>query len=152
MNKYFTADEIDKLIEVGPEKAVREIFKNKKGCRCKECEELHDNVIKHLEHPFYKDAQDYREQERVGQIVKGSEKYPEPFNPLSWTPKQLLQHAMQENIDQGHYQYGLYVWINKLEHELDELKFAKQEAEFWRLRAVELNEKLNGKSGGESNE
>jgi hypothetical protein len=153
LDKYFTESEIDKLVEIGPEK-VREIFHNKGGCRCKDCEELRDNAAKHLESHFYTEANQYRERERIGQIVKGAEKYPEPFNPASWTAKELLQHAMQENIDQGHYIYGLFEKIEAMEQELEkyknrckdyeikinkydqELKFAKQDAEYWRLKAI----------------
>jgi hypothetical protein len=122
LDKYFTAEEIDKLVELGPEKIAREIFHNKPGCRCKDCEELRKNAAKHLEHPFYSEANKYREQERIGQIVKGSEKYQEPFNPASWTAKQLLSHAMQENVDQGHYIYGLYEKIEEMERELVKYK------------------------------
>jgi hypothetical protein len=121
LDKYFTADEIDKLVEIGPEK-IRKIYAKKAVCQCEDCREKQNNLFKHLEHDFYKDAQDYREQERIGQIVKGSEKYPEPFNPDSWSAKELLQHAMQENIDQGHYIYGLYSKISKLERENADLK------------------------------
>jgi hypothetical protein len=147
LDKYFTADEIDKLVELGPEKIAREIFHNKPGCRCKDCEKLRNNAAKHLEHPFYSEANKYREQERIGQIVKGSEKYKEPFDPTSWTAKELLSHAMQENVDQGHYIYGLYTKIEALEMELAQ---AKQEAEYWRLRCINENKTL--KSGVFTNE
>jgi hypothetical protein len=36
------------------------------------------------------------------QIQKGMEKYGTPLNPSDWTGKQLLNHAVQENVDQMH--------------------------------------------------
>lgn len=73
-----------------------------------------ENKLKHLKHPFYDEANEYREMVRNEQILKGAEKYPEPFNPFSWTPEQLIQHFMQENVDQSHYAFGLYQQIQKL--------------------------------------
>lgn len=78
-----------------------------------------ENTKKHLNHPFYEDANSYRESVRLDQILKGAEKYPEPFNPKSWTSKQLVEHAMQENVDQAHYIYGLFTRIVELEQALD---------------------------------
>lgn len=77
------------------------------------------NYEKHLNHPFYEKAEIVRQTVRLGQIKKGAEKYPEPFNPDSWTAQELLEHAMQENVDQAHYMYGLYEKITKLEKALD---------------------------------
>ncbi|QGF21765.1 hypothetical protein Sam46_gp66 [Bacillus phage vB_BcM_Sam46] len=88
----------------------------------KRFEEKKENKKRHLLHPFYQRANEYREEERRNQIVKGSEKYPTPFEPMEWTPKQLLQHAMQENVDQAHYIYGLYEWIEEMENEISSLK------------------------------
>lgn len=61
----------------------------------------------HLSHPFYRDSENYRHDIRNQQIEKGARKYPEPFTPSSWTNKQLADHAMQENVDQSHYIYGM---------------------------------------------
>lgn len=83
---------------------------------------LGENEEKHLNHPFYAECNQYRETVRREQVLKGAHKYPEPFNPFSWSPKQLLQHAMQENVDQGHYIYGLYEWLEKMEKEIEHLK------------------------------
>jgi antitoxin component HigA of HigAB toxin-antitoxin module len=94
-----------------------------------EKEPVDENEQLHLNHEFYKRAAEYREGERIGQIIKGAHKYPEPFNPFSWSPRQLLQHAMQENVDQGHYIYGLYEWLEKLGKEYDILKL---EIDNWR--------------------
>jgi hypothetical protein len=85
-------------------------------------EETTANEEKHLNHPFYAEANQYRETVRREQVLKGAHKYPEPFNPFSWSPKELLQHAMQENVDQGHYEYGLYLWIERMEKERDDWK------------------------------
>lgn len=76
------------------------------------------NALKHFNHPFYAEADQYRQDVRKEQINKGAEKYPEPFNPHSWTARQLLRHAMQENVDQAHYIYGLYEQTDRISHEL----------------------------------
>jgi hypothetical protein len=78
-----------------------------------------DNEQKHLQHGFYKESEAYREQIRIGQIIKGAHKYPEPFDPFNWSPKELLAHAMQENVDQAHYEYGLYLWIDRMIQQLE---------------------------------
>lgn len=85
------------------------------------------NEQRHLDSPFYKESNEYREIIRLGQILKGAEKYPEPFNPHSWKPEELLAHAMQENVDQGHYIYGLYEKIREMEKELESLRRFKNE-------------------------
>lgn len=61
----------------------------------------------HLSHPFYQQAKEEWEKVRQGQICKGAEKYPEPFTPSSWTNTQLVEHAIQENVDQLHYIFGM---------------------------------------------
>lgn len=83
---------------------------------------MSENIRKHLTSPFYKEAHQWRERVREGQIIKGAMKYPEPFNPDSWTNEELINHAMMENVDQGHYIYGLYHRSIKLEKENQELK------------------------------
>lgn len=65
--------------------------------------------------PFYEDAHTYREAVRRGQIVKGLSKYGRPFNSSDWTAEELLAHAMQENVDQAHYIYGLYELLKAAE-------------------------------------
>jgi hypothetical protein len=65
-----------------------------------------ENEQKHLQWPFYQDAAAYREQIRIGQIIKGSKKYPEPFTTASWSNEEIIAHAMQENVDQEHYIYA----------------------------------------------
>jgi|GEM_PF-5109668 len=88
-------------------------------CQCLDCRKKKENLEKHLNHPFYQKANNYREEVRIGQIKKGSEKYLEPFNPKSWTAKELLEHAMQENVDQAHYIYGLYEKIEEYQKQLE---------------------------------
>lgn len=105
------------------------------NCHCDDCVgerqfaslQVLDNERRHLEHPFYGDANKYREDVRREQILKGAAKYPEPFNPKSWTAKELLQHAMQENVDQAHYIFGLYEKISEIEAESDKMHFSISE-------------------------
>jgi predicted lipoprotein len=73
---------------------------------------------KHLNHQFYKDAKAYIEKMRIGQILKGANKYPEPFTTASWTSEQIIQHAMQENVDQAHYIYAAMERMWQLEKDL----------------------------------
>jgi hypothetical protein len=80
------------------------------------------DVAKHLNHPFYADASNYREHIRLGQILKGAEKYDEPYKPENYTLDEQIEHFMQENVDQAHYAYGLYVNCKKLMEENRELK------------------------------
>lgn len=81
-------------------------------------------------YPFYQRARELWMETQVEQIVKGLHKYEEPFNPRSWTPEELLKHAMQENVDQQHYLVGLFEHIEALKRENT---FLKTEVE--RLRA-----------------
>lgn len=73
----------------------------------------------HLNHPFYKDVETYREDVRIGQIIKGSEKYPEPFTTSSWTNDEIVEHAMQENVDQAHYIYAAKERMDELQRKVD---------------------------------
>jgi hypothetical protein len=79
-----------------------------------------ENEQKHLDHPFYKQANDYREKIRIGQIVKGSKKYPEPFTTSSWSIEEIIEHAMQENVDQTHYIYAALERMQVLQNDLRE--------------------------------
>lgn len=92
------------------------------------------DIEKHLKNPLYKDANFAWQRTQVQQIIKGAEKYPEPLNPFSWTPAQLIEHAMQENVDQAHYLSAtleqikeMELWINKY----------KSDAEYWRKKYLE---------------
>ncbi|MFS0784767.1 hypothetical protein [Bacillus sp. 1P06AnD] len=83
---------------------------------------MQSNLEKHLTHPLYRQAESYRETIRREQIIKGSEKYVEPFNPSSWTVQQLADHAMQENVDQAHYIYGMKKRMEEQEIYIKELE------------------------------
>lgn len=77
---------------------------------------------KHLNHSFYKEVNKYREEVRIGQIIKGSEKYPEPFTTSSWSNDEIIEHAMQGNVDQAHYIYAAKERMKELEKSLSEMK------------------------------
>lgn len=84
-------------------------------CECVKCQEERHNLVQQLNHPFYKRTDQFREEVKYETLVKASKKYPEPFNPDSWSSYQLAKHAMAENYDQGNYINGLYERIVKLE-------------------------------------
>jgi N-formylglutamate amidohydrolase len=95
---------------------------------------------KHLKHPFYKDVEVYREKIRIGQIIKGSEKYKEPFTTKSWTNQEIVDHAMQENVDQAHYIYACLERLKTYEKECAELvrmiDGLKNDVEIWKAIAL----------------
>lgn len=108
---------------------------------------IDSSLKRQLEHPFYKRVDDFRNEIKLETLEKAAVKYPEPFNPNSWSIEQLAKHAMAENYDQGNYIVGMYERmvaqedkIIGLERENENLK---NEAEFWRLRAI----KAEGKKG-----
>ncbi len=75
--------------------------------------------------PFYEKARNLFLRTQDAQIQKGLLKYPEPFNPMSWTPQELLNHALEEAVDLTHYLVGLKeqldakgAYIEQLEQEL----------------------------------
>jgi hypothetical protein len=72
----------------------------------------------HFSNPIYLKADAMAQEVRRDQIIKGAQKYDEPLNPASWTPKQLIQHAFQENIDQQHYLAALQEKFEAMEREL----------------------------------
>lgn len=121
---------------------------NNPVCGCRDCEEKRAKLQRQLDHPFYKKVDDFRDEIKQETLLKASEKYTEPFNPASWTIEQLGKHAMAENYDQGNYIVGLMEAAEALE---TDLKIAKQEAEYWRLRAIanaENIEKISQTKGG----
>jgi hypothetical protein len=61
------------------------------------------SLSRHNRNPLYADARRYFEDKQRGQIAKGAEKYPEPLNAASWSIAQLVDHAMEEAVDQVHY-------------------------------------------------
>jgi chromosome segregation ATPase len=72
-------------------------------CNCVECR----NEEKHVNHPFYSKAREEWVKGQKEQILKGAAKYPEPFNPNSWSNEELFNHCLQENVDQLHYIVGM---------------------------------------------
>lgn len=72
--------------------------------------------------PFYDKARALFIKTQDAQIRKGLQKYPEPFNPRSWKPKQLLNHALEEAVDLVHYIVGLHTLIEDLEAENERLR------------------------------
>jgi uncharacterized protein YaaN involved in tellurite resistance len=55
------------------------------------------------QYPFYKKARELWTETQVHQIIKGLEKYNEPLTPKHHTPKQLVNHALEEAVDLTHY-------------------------------------------------
>ncbi|WP_096199495.1 hypothetical protein [Bacillus sp. FJAT-45350] len=80
------------------------------------------NLQRHLSHPFYKNVQTYRESVRIGQIKKGAEKYPEPFTTSSWSNDEIVEHAMQENVDQAHYIYACKERMDELQKRINKAR------------------------------
>jgi len=83
---------------------------------------------KQLEHPFYDNADAFREEIKKETLIKAAKKYDEPFNPNSWTIEQLAKHAMAENYDQTNYIYGMYERLQKQEREVELLNLGFVEA------------------------
>lgn len=71
--------------------------------------------------PFYQSVLDAFTTTQKHQIEKGAAKYPEPFNPASWTPEQLLDHGMQEAVDLMTYLLGLHFQLKQMEQEMRRL-------------------------------
>jgi hypothetical protein len=71
--------------------------------------------------PFYKKALTLFTKTQETQIKKGLEKYPEPFNPHSWTPEELLNHALEETVDLTHYLVGLKDLLDVKDYEIRKL-------------------------------
>jgi hypothetical protein len=72
--------------------------------------------------PFYKKALALFTRTQEQQIAKGLAKYPEPFNPHSWTPNELLNHALEETVDLTHYLVGLKDLLDEKDKEIARLK------------------------------
>lgn len=83
-----------------------------------------DKLAHQLEHDFYKRTDAFRDQVKLEALTKAAEKYPEPFNPDSWSSEQLARHAMAENYDQSNYINGLYEKLQKTKQELDKILYA----------------------------
>lgn len=76
----------------------------------------------HFTNPLYIQARNTWQQAQADQILKGAQKYPETFNPASWTNDQLFMHAVQENIDQMHYLVGMKQRIDEQQNKLDRIR------------------------------
>jgi hypothetical protein len=72
--------------------------------------------------PFYQKALRLFTKTQENQIQKGLQKYPEPFNPHSWTPDELLNHALEESVDLVHYLVGLKELLDAKDKEIEHLK------------------------------
>jgi hypothetical protein len=72
--------------------------------------------------PFYKKALALFTRTQEAQISKGLAKYPEPFNPHSWTPNELLNHALEETVDLTHYLVGLKELLDAKDEEIEKYK------------------------------
>lgn len=80
-------------------------------------------LAQQLAHPFYKRTDELRTEVKMETLKKAAEKYPEPFNPHSWTAEQLVKHAMAENYDQSNYINGLYEKLVEIKKNLDRVLF-----------------------------
>lgn len=116
LEKYLTAEEL-------------EVINKKPGL-------LVDILRHHLTHPLYKAANFAWQRTQIQQIVKGAEKYPEPLNPASWTAKQLVEHALQENVDQVHYLVSLGEKVEELESKLQK---ETENTKYWRDKYLKAN-------------
>lgn len=77
--------------------------------------------------PFYEKARSLWQSVQNAQILKGLKKYPEPFNPNSWTPDELLNHALEETVDLTHYLVGLKELLDERDAIIEKQKHAISE-------------------------
>lgn len=75
-------------------------------------------------YPFYKKARELWMDAQEGQILKGLQKYPEPFTPSHWTAEQLLNHALEESVDLTHYLVGLKELLDEKDAIIEKQKYA----------------------------
>lgn len=85
-----------------------------------------DNQLKHLNHPFYQEVAQFADETEKEQILKGAEKYEEPFTPDSWACDALASHAMQEFRDGQVYVTGMRDRMRKQEAKIAELEYEIQ--------------------------
>lgn len=83
---------------------------------------IEDRVQRHINHPFYKKVDVITAEVAEGQILKGAEKYDEPFNPKSWTGREKAIHLLQELRDAQVYGVGMLEHIEELEEEIEHLR------------------------------
>lgn len=103
-------DQLKKLEEMGIDEIKKQFEERQREhvmCNCKGCHEEREALQMQLDHPFYKRVDKFREEVKADTLAKASKKYDEPFNPQSWSVRQLGWHAMAENYDQSNYIVGL---------------------------------------------
>lgn len=66
-----------------------------------------DNMVRHHSNPLYAEARKIFLTTQQEQIDKGAKKYPETFDPRSWTVDELVDHTMMELVDGIHYITGI---------------------------------------------
>lgn len=93
----------------------------KHACTCKDCEKERKNIEKHFNNPFYKEVDDFVKETKEQQILKGAEKYPEPFDPDSWSIEELAVHGMQELRDAQVYITGMRDRMRKQNKRINDL-------------------------------
>jgi predicted ATPase with chaperone activity len=151
LKKILTPEQIDELQAVGMIE-IKKFFEKQQreqqpGCHCRDCENEKAAIEAQFNHPFYDRVDEFRDEIKAETMIKAAKKYKEPFNPGSWSIRQLGKHAMAENYDQGNYIVGLVEKAEELEQllaqanariqELEgEVANTKSEAEFWRLRLI----------------
>jgi hypothetical protein len=120
-------------------------------CTCPSCLEENKQKEKHFNHQFYIDARKIWTTHQQEQIKKGAEKYPEPFTPSSWTNEQLVEHALQENVDQLHYIVGMKERMEEQEQRIkdseNQIKAVEKNADHWydeyKQMEIKYTSKLN---------
>jgi hypothetical protein len=145
LNDYFPAEEIKDL---------------------KENPLLIDKILDQITNPLYERRKAEVKEVEKQQIVKAAEKYPEPLNPDSWTPEQLVNHGLQEVHDLTNYLTALLIksedMAKEYQHVCDKSRHLekitekiKTEARYWKvnyknslLKIEELEEALD-KAGDE---
>lgn len=78
-----------------------------------------------VDYPFYKTSRDLFIEIQAKQIHKGFSKYGEVFNPQKWSAEELLNHAMEEAVDEQHYLVGIYMKLKEWESNLKMATFMK---------------------------
>lgn len=119
LHKYLTQEEINKL-----------------GDNPQVLAKLHE----HFSSQLYKDANFNFNRTQTKQIIKGAETYEKPLGEAEWTPKQLLQHAMEEVVDTTHYLTMLHSKVEELEKDLQK---ANTDALYWRKKYIDVKLELD---------
>jgi predicted RNase H-like nuclease (RuvC/YqgF family) len=80
-------------------------------------------------YPFYQKCRELWMKTQINQVIKGLQKYPEPFDPMHWTPNEIVNHAMEEAVDLVHYLVGLSEHVENLESKIKNLNRTVTEKE-----------------------